>query len=135
MNDIPDVGNVATKESDVVLDRRGFIKNAAAAGLLGAAGATPALGQLTQSQGTAEDPQAPKGLSPLGMLDYRFPISYETSVPAGVRVLTQYFAALSRRDLKGMAETLHFPFASFEGTEPVVVQTADELMAHAPASM
>jgi hypothetical protein len=135
MNDIPDVGNVATKESDVVLDRRGFIKNAAAAGLLGAAGATPALGQLTQSQGAAEDPQAPKGLSPLGMLDYRFPITYESSVPAGVQVLTQYFAALTRRDLKGMADMLHFPFASYEKTNAVVVNSIDEFMAHPPASM
>jgi hypothetical protein len=135
MADISNEGKVAASENDANTDRRGFIKGAAAAGLLGALGSASALGQPAPQQGAVEDPQAPKGLAPLGMLDYRFPMSYETSVPAGVRVLTQYFAALSRRDLKGMAETLHFPFASFEGTEPVVVQTADELMAHAPASM
>jgi hypothetical protein len=135
MADISNEGKVAASDNDANTDRRGFIKGAAAAGLLGALGSASALGQPAPQQGAVEDPQAPKGLAPLGMLDYRFPMSYETSVPAGVRVLTQYFAALSRRDLKGMAETLHFPFASYEGTDPVVVQTADELMAHAPASM
>jgi hypothetical protein len=135
MADSSNEEKVAASESDANTDRRGFIRGAAAVGLLGALGSASALGQPAPQQGAVEDPQAPKGLAPLGMLDYRFPMSYETSVPAGVRVLTQYFAALSRRDLKGMAETLHFPFASYEGTDPVVVQTADELLAHAPASM
>jgi hypothetical protein len=49
--------------------------------------------------------------------------------------MTQYFAALGQRDLKGMAELLHFPFGTFERTEAVVVRSPDELMAHAPASM
>jgi hypothetical protein len=49
--------------------------------------------------------------------------------------MTQYFAALGHRDLKGMAEMLHFPFGTFERTEAVVVRSPDELMAHAPASM
>ncbi len=34
-----------------------------------------------------------------------------------------------------MAEMLHFPFGTFERTEAIVVNTPDELMAHAPASM
>jgi hypothetical protein len=135
MKDILEAGNMTTTENAVVLDRRDFIKNVAAAGLLNATAATPALGQVGQSQGAAEDPQAPGGLSPLGMLDYRFPMTYESSVPAGVRVLTQYFAALARRDLKGMADALHFPFASYEKTNAVVVNSIDEFMAHPPASM
>jgi len=135
MADISEERKATARENDANTDRRDFIRGAAAAGLLGALSSTSALGQPVPQQGAVEDPLAPKGLAPLGMLDYRFPMSYETSVPAGVRILTQYFAALSRRDLKGMAETLHFPFASYEGTDPVVVQTAEELMAHAPASM
>ena len=118
-------------------DRRDFVKGAAAAGLLGAVGITPLLARPveTAQQRETQDPQAPVGLGAKGMLDARFPITYEKSVPEGVRVLIQYFAALSRRDLRGMAQSLHFPFASYEGTEPVVVQTVDQLMTHAPASM
>ncbi|MGH7105331.1 MAG: hypothetical protein ACREFT_02360 [Acetobacteraceae bacterium] len=53
----------------------------------------------------------------------------------GVRALTQYFASLSRRDAKGMADSMHFPFGSFEGIEPVVVKTPEDLMSKPPASM
>jgi len=62
-------------------------------------------------------------LGPYALLDARFPMTYKTSVPEGVKVMTAYFAALSERDLKGMAETLHFPFASYEGTDPVSENT------------
>jgi TAT (twin-arginine translocation) pathway signal sequence len=134
MTDISNETNLVAKQSAENSDRRDFIKGAAAAGLLSAVGVAPSLVQAAQ-QAAAEDPAPPKGLAPLGMLDYRFPITYESSVPAGVQVLMQYFAAFARRDMKGMAETLHFPFASYEGVEPVAVQSADELMAHAPASM
>jgi hypothetical protein len=137
MSDSPDNTKKGAKEINAGADRRDFIKNAAAAGLVCAAGLTPALGQSTAAapQGGAQDPQAPPGLAPNALLDARFPLTYENSVPEGVKVLTAYFAALSRRDLRQMADTLHFPFASYEGTEPVVIQTPDELMAHAPASM
>lgn len=118
-------------------NRRNFIRGAAAVGLLGAVRMTPAVGEPIDStqQTPVEEIQAPLGLKPNAMLDGRFPISFETSVPQGTKVLTQYFAALSRRDLRGMARTLHFPFASYEGTEPVVVQSEEELMVNAPASM
>jgi hypothetical protein len=137
MSDIPDEKITTSRDDDATTDRRGFIKGAAAAGLLGAVAIAPKLAHAAaaEPQGAVEDPQAPKGLAPLGMLDYRFPLTYETSIPAGVRVLTQYFAALTRRDLKGMADNLHFPFASYERTDPVVVETPEDLMAHAPASM
>lgn len=137
MSDISDEKIATPREDDATTDRRGFIKGAAAAGLLGAVAIAPKLAHaaVAEPQGAVEDPQAPKGLAPLGMLDYRFPMTYETSIPAGVRVLTQYFAALTRRDLKSMADNLHFPFASYERTDPVVVETPEDLMAHAPASM
>jgi hypothetical protein len=115
------------------------MRSAAAAGLLGAAGVVPALGQPTQAAQQAQTAEPnlkpPAGLSPRGIPDLRFPICYKESVPAAVGVMTQYFAALGQRDLKGMAEMLHFPFGTFERTEAVVVHSADDLMAHAPASM
>src|SRR5579859_7895729 len=124
---------------EIQTDRRNFIRSAAAAGLLGAAGVVPALGQPTQvaQQAQTAEPnlKPPAGLSPRGIPDLRFPICYKESVPAAVGVMTQYFAALGQRDLKGMAEMLHFPFGTFERTEGVVVHSEDDLMAHAPASM
>jgi hypothetical protein len=120
-------------------NRRAFIKNAAAAGLLGAAGGVSALGptaQAAQQEETAESNlKPPPGMSPHGIPDLRFPMCFKDSIPAAVGVMTQYFAALSQRDLMGMAEMLHFPFGTFERTEAVVVHSRDELMAHAPASM
>lgn len=124
---------------EVQTDRRNFMKSAAAAGLLGAAGAVSAFGQSAQTarQAEAAEPNLmpPPGMSPRGIPDLRFPMCYKESVPAAVGVMTQYFAALGQRDLKGMAEMLHFPFGTFERTEAVVVRSPDELMAHAPASM
>jgi hypothetical protein len=122
-------------------DRRSFMKSAAAAGLLGAAGAVSALGQPTPAQ-AAQQPGAaapnlkpPAGLSPRGIPDLRFPMCYKDSVPSAVRVMTDYFAALSQRDLHGVSDVLHFPFGTFERTDAIVIQTADDLLAHAPASL
>lgn len=111
--------------------RRDFIKGAAAAGVLSVA---PSLASGA-AQNTAEDPQKPAGLGAMGLPDARFPMNYETSVPAAVGVLTQHFKALSQRDLKALANTMHYPFASYEGTDPVVLQSAEELIAKAPPSM
>jgi hypothetical protein len=122
------------RSSSEASDRRDFMKSAAAAGLLGAVGFAPTVVRAAQ-QASADDPAPPKGLAPLGMLDYRFPMTYENSIPSGVQVLMQYFAALTRRDAKGMADTLHFPFGSYEGVNPVVVESPEEFLAHAPASM
>ena len=124
---------------EVQTDRRSFMKSAAAAGLLGAAGAVSALGQPAQTAQQTETAEPtltpPTGMSPRGIPDLRFPVCYKESVPAAVGVMTQYFAALGQRDLKGVAEMLHYPFGTFERTEAAVVRSPDELMAHAPASM
>jgi hypothetical protein len=115
-------------------DRRTFMRVAAAAGLFAAAAMSPEPGQAQTTQATsAEDPQAPPGLK--GTPDLRYPLCYETPTIEGVRVLTQYFAALSRRDARSMADNMHFPFGSFEGTEPVSVKTPEELLSKAPPSM
>ena len=119
-------------------DRRDFLMGAAAAGVLGAAGMTPELAAAQPQpaqQATVEDPKAPAGLGKTAVPDLRFPLCYEAPVTEGVRILTQHFAALSRRDIKAVAQTLHFPFGTYEGTELVVVQTPEDLIAHAPASL
>lgn len=120
--------------------RRDFVTGAAAGlfvGLSGAA-ATPAQAQTAPTKyrsAMTADPAAPKSLGPKGIPDLRFPLSFQEPVAMGTRVLIDYFAALSQRDLKGMADTMHFPFGSYEGAEAVVVNSADDLIKQAPASM
>ncbi len=130
--------------------RRSFIKSAATAGLLGAAGLTSSLANASPAPQTSasQDPQMPaSGLLPQSQLDARFPVTYENSVPEAVRVITDYFAALSRRDLPAMARTLHFPFAMYDGcpaqpvpgepkwNDAVVFKSANDLIANPPPSL
>jgi hypothetical protein len=117
-------------EDDELKDRRNFIAGVASIGLIGAAAVAPALAQSAPAE-----PAKPAGLGPRAMVDNRFPVTWETSVPKGIEVLTQFFGALNRRDLKGIADVMHFPFATFEGTEAVIVNSADDLLAHPPASL
>jgi hypothetical protein len=119
-------------------DRRSFIKGAAAAGLLGAAAITAALdtpAEGAQQGGAAEDPPRPAGIRPGGAFDCRFPIAYETSIPEATKVLMKYFASLSRRDLSGIAQTLHYPYGTYEGMEATIVESAENLMDAPPPSM
>jgi hypothetical protein len=104
--------------------RRIFLTGVAGASVV-AAYAAPALAQSPQGQ----DYPPPSGIAKRGMFDSRFPIAYEASVPAAMTLLTQYFAALARRDVGAMARTLHFPYATYEGVEPTVYQTAQEYIA------
>jgi hypothetical protein len=154
------------KDSEASVDRRRFLKGAAAIGVIGAAaraaahGVPSAAAQQTgamsddrlkqdmmngieddvkadlaaRAQATEELPR-PAGLRPYGMLDARFPVSYETSVAEGSRLLTQYFAAMSRRDIQGVARTLHFPYATYEGAEPIVFATAQDFISNPPPLM
>jgi hypothetical protein len=117
------------ESDDKAKDRRTFIAGVASLGLAGVA-AMPAL-----AQSGSTEPQPPKGLGPRAMVDNRFPVTWETSVPQGINILTQFFAALNRRDLKGIVDVLHFPFATFEGTEAVIIQTPEALLVHPPASL
>ena len=78
---------------------------------------------------------APPGMHPMGQLDARFPVAYEDSAPAAMGVAIGWMAALARRDLGGMAAQLHFPFAIFEGTEPLVVESAADFAAAPPQSL
>jgi hypothetical protein len=52
-----------------------------------------------------------------------------------LRLVTEYFTALSQRNLQALAQTLHFPFAIYEDIEPIVVQSAADLMASPPPTL
>jgi hypothetical protein len=90
---------------------------------------------LFQSSSADQYPQVPANISPLAQLDSRFPITYEVAVPTAFSLLTKYFRSLAARDLSAMAETLHFPFATYEGTDPIVIESAEALKANPPLSM
>lgn len=86
-----------------------------------------------------EDFPKPKGLQPLATVDARFPMYYQTSVKQGMSLLTDYFAAMAGRDIKGVADTLHFPYATFDEifgeVDPIVYKTADDFVKNPPPSM
>jgi hypothetical protein len=130
-----------TGENNSAFDRRTFLKNSAAAGFMSLVPAQAMTGNLTSSmsaeQASSSDqyPQKPPGMNSLAQLDSRFPITYEIAVPTALALLTKYFRALAARDLSGMAETLHFPFATYEGTDPVVVDSIDAFRSKPPLSM
>lgn len=124
--------------------RRSFLRGAASIGVAagavgaivtGASSAAAAQNLVIPHQGTAEDVKAPKGLGRRAMLDQRFPVAYSQSIPQGVSVLTQWFVALQQQDLKGMADVMHFPFGVFEQSEAFRVDTAADLISHAPPSL
>jgi hypothetical protein len=79
---------------------------------------------------------APAGWRRSGaQLDSRFPVSVATPVAEGFRLVTEYFTAVSQRNLDALARTLHFPFAIYEDIEPIVVPTAADLLKDPPPSL
>src|ERR1700733_6471567 len=82
-----------------------------------------------------DDPKAPKGLGPRATPDLRFSMCYFPAVPEAARVMTKFFHGLAQRDLKLMADALHFPFATWEGASQVIVNSPEELLAKAPPSL
>src|ERR1017187_1700043 len=90
----PDSNGSVTKP-----DRRSFMKDAAVAGLVGAVAMAPSLTQpveAAQQRVEVQDPPKPEGLKPTAEPDSRFPVFYQSSVPEGVKLLTQYFLGLSQ---------------------------------------
>ncbi len=77
----------------------------------------------------------PEGLGKNAVPDQRFPLTYQAPVTNGTRILMDHLAALSRRDINGVADTMHFPFASYEGTDLYVAKTREEFVAKPPASL
>jgi hypothetical protein len=138
-------------------DRRFFLKGAAAAGFLGAAAFAQSNSNSDErerlrkemlagieddvkkdlemrAKATEELPK-PKNLRDGAMLDARFPVYYRTSVPEAMRLVTGYFAAYNDRDMAAVSRTLHFPYATYEGTEPLVYRSADEFLRNPPPSI
>jgi hypothetical protein len=141
--------------------RRNFLCNAAAAGLVGSAMvkdvfAQKPIGGSTREQlrqdmmaaiepdlkkdlemraAAAEELPKPKSLKSGGMLDARYPVYYRTSVPEAMRLLTEYFAAFNDRDMTAVAKTLHFPYATYEGAEPLIYKNAEEFLRNPPPSI
>jgi hypothetical protein len=134
----PEVVKATETGAAATSDRRTFMR-AAVGGLAAATSLVPAaLGESRRVPGQASEGselQTPPGLNPNAMLDSRFRITYQNSIPEGMKVITQHFAALCRRDVHALADTLHYPFGIYEGTEPVVVQSADEFVSKAPPSL
>ncbi len=62
-------------------------------------------------------------------------MSFQTSVPTSLNILSQYFLALSERNLDGMASLMHYPFMTHEGPEAMLVESKDQLMSAPPLSM
>ena len=114
--------------------RRSFFTGVALASA--AAALAPAAAQAAQPAAASPGAiKAPKGLGPRAAMDNRFAETYEVPVPIACKIITEFFAALTRRDLKAMASYLHFPFISWERTDCVRVNTVEEFMAKTPASM
>ena len=117
------------------IDRREFVKTMGAAGALGAM--TPTAGaaaQAAQAGGVSEFPR-PSTLRAGAQLDARFPVSFAAPVTEGLRLVMEYFTALSQRNLDALVRTLHFPFAICEDIEPIVVATAADLLKNPPPSL
>ncbi len=141
-----------TPRHEIDAARRQFLRGAGLLGVAGFAAPVAAFAQARPNATTAAaaplctagslpsdllPPPAPK-LNKGDLVDNRFRITYERSIPATVTVLTQHFAALSERNLAGIADTLHFPFAvheQFTIRMPVVVRARDQFMASPPASV
>ena len=124
---------MSTGPADRDVTRRDFM-GAAMVGLATVAAASSAPSAM--ADGAVPDaPARPAGLKPHAMFDCRFPAAYETSVPAAMSVLTQYFSALAQRDLRAMSRCFHFPFAIYEGVEAIVVDSESNFLSSPPPSM
>ena len=136
MGDLTKRDELTTARNEVGSDRRTFMKEAAAVGLIGAVGIASSLDRpaAAQEAAAAEDPVIPP-LKPKAFLDCRYPVTYNKSVVESTKVLIQYFEALSGRDLDGMSRTMQFPFVTYEGPYAVLVDSKDKLMATPPPSM
>jgi len=116
------------------MDRRRFVRAVGAAGVAGAFGPLSAAPAFAGQQDAA-DFAKPANLKAGAQLDSRFPVSFAEPLAHSFRLVTEYFAALGQRNLEALSHTLHFPFAIYEEIEPVVVNSAAELMATPPPTL
>ena len=116
----------------------GYTVGAGAVGAAGSAASQVLVPRRLLAQappGGGEEFARPATLRPGSQLDSRFRVSFAATVQNGFRLVTDYFTALSERNLDGIASTLHFPFALYEDIEPIVVDRAADLMATPPPSL
>ena len=52
-----------------------------------------------------------------------------------MRLLTTYFAGMTDNDMTGIASTLHFPHATYEGSVPIVYKDAQEFISNPPPTV
>ena len=122
--------NKRGRASDAVnLPRRELFKHTSALGALAMTSAASAAASADSQFAT------PKGLLPGGQSDSRFPVSFAVPVTEGLRLVMEYFTALNQRDLRGIAKTLHFPFAIYEQIEPLVYQSEAEFLSNPPPTL
>lgn len=62
-------------------------------------------------------------------------MNFRDSVPRATEVMMSFFAALTSRNSSEIATQLHFPFGSFEGSEPVITEDAQQFIERPPASL
>ena len=125
------------------IDRRAFVRAVGAAGMAGVVGGSLAAQAAQAGQGGAGRPAAggapefpkPASLKQGAQLDSRFPVSFAAPVAESFKLVTEYFTALSQRDLTALGRTLHFPFAIYEDIEPIVVSSAAELASTPPPTL
>src|SRR6185295_11934285 len=113
------------------IDRRQFVRTVGGAGVF----ASLAQSGAAQTARAGDDFEKPAGLRPGAQLDSRFPVSFARPVSEGLRLVMEYFTALSQRDVQGIARTLHFPFAIYENIEPIVVPSAADFVATPPPGL
>jgi hypothetical protein len=123
--------NSDTPDGHAENSRREFMKGATAAGLLGAAGLASALA----APGASPNAQENSGQPQADATDSRSTRSFRDSVPQSTKMLSQYFQALSERNLDGMAQLVHFPFLTHEGPQAQLVENHEQLISSPPLSM
>jgi hypothetical protein len=129
----------STKKSESTTEsansgRREFMREATAAGLLGAAGLASALaapGALSADQQSRQNTSS----SQTDIPDCRSIASFQNSVPESMKILSQYFQALSERSIDGMVQLMHFPFLTHEGPQAQLVENREQLVSSPPLSM
>lgn len=129
------------RDKGTLVDRRQFVQAVGAAGVLGAIGGMTLKPDLivgaAQVDAASQVPEFPRpeGLRPGGQSDSRFPVSFANPVREGFRLMSDYFTALNQRDLEGIADLLHFPFAIYENIEPLVFETREDFLRNPPPTL
>src|SRR5262249_1139284 len=114
------------------------VSAAGAAGFVNAVSGAEASADQASGQAPAAgatDFSKPATVKQGAQLDSRFPVSFAEPIAKSFQLVTEYFTALSQRNLEAIGRTLHFPFAVTEDIEPVVVNSAADLMSAPPPTL